>query len=153
MLTEISCGAVVFTKDDGYIKYVIVESKAGVCGFPKGHMEGSETEKETALREILEETGLTVDIIDSFRTQDSYTFVSNGRSISKSVVYFLAEYSAQIPTVQIEELNGIRLMCFEDAVSVLRFDSSKRILSEANTFLENMQHEMQHEILFENRSL
>ena len=63
MIVEKSCGAIVYTKDHGDILYVIIRSKGGIYGFPKGHMEGNETEAETAFREIFEETGLTVKLI------------------------------------------------------------------------------------------
>ena len=67
MTSEKSCGAAVFTKDNGIVNYVIVESNDGVFGFPKGHTEAGESEHETALREIFEETGLKLKIIDGFR--------------------------------------------------------------------------------------
>ena len=43
---EYSCGAVVFTRAGGVVRYVIVRSLEGVCGFPKGHREPGETEEE-----------------------------------------------------------------------------------------------------------
>lgn len=135
MITEKSCGAVVFTKEGEHIRYVIVQSRQGFYGFPKGHMEGNETEMETALREIKEETGLTVKLIDAFRTEDSYSFCYNGEVRTKHVVYFLAEYSGQVPVAQESELSCIDLMRFEDAVSVFQFDNLKRTLTEAHTFL------------------
>lgn len=55
---EKSCGAIVFTRKAGQLLFVIVEEQSGACSFPKGHMEGNETEMETARREIWEETGL-----------------------------------------------------------------------------------------------
>ena len=48
MNIERSCGAVVFTRVNGEIRYVIIESIEGIFGFPKGHMEAGETEEETA---------------------------------------------------------------------------------------------------------
>ena len=39
---EKSCGAVVFTRAEEGIRYVLVQSFEGKFGFPKGHMEGSE---------------------------------------------------------------------------------------------------------------
>lgn len=135
MKTEKSCGAVVFTKDNGYIKYVIVQSMEGIYGFPKGHMEGAENEIETALREIAEETGLIVDIINGFRTEDLHTFNRNGEIRMKHIVYFLAEYSKQTPTAQESELSSIHLMDFDTAIAAFQFDSSKRILTEAQSFL------------------
>ncbi len=138
MITEKSCGAVVFTKENGHIKYVIIRSKEGFYGFPKGHMEETETEIQTALREVAEETGLSVDIVGGFRTEDSYPFYCNGETRRKHIVYFLAEYSDQTPRAQETELSSIDLLDFDTAISVFQFDSSKRILAEAQAFL--MQH-------------
>ena len=135
MKPEKSCGAVVFTVIDSSIKYVIVESKEGYFGFPKGHVEKNETEKETALREIREETGLNIDIIDGFKTEDLHTFTLNGETRMKHVVYFLAQYSNQSPSAQISELNSINIIDFDSAISIFQFESSKRILSEANEFI------------------
>ncbi len=135
MITEKSCGAVVFTKENGHIKYVIIRAKEGFYGFPKGRMEGIETEIQTALREITEETGLSVDIVGGFRTEDSHPFNRNGETRIKHIVYFLAEYSNQTPIAQETELSSIDLMDFDTAISAFQFDSSKRILTEAHAFL------------------
>jgi tRNA nucleotidyltransferase (CCA-adding enzyme) len=135
MKTEKSCGAIVYTNENGCMKYVIIRSKEGIYGFPKGHMEGSETEVETALREVLEETGLMVRLIDGFRTEDSHTFISNEETKLKHIVYFLGEYSNQIPHVQEAELSSLHLMDYETALSVFQYESSKRLLTEAHHFL------------------
>ena len=50
---EKSCGAIIF--NDG--KVLVVKQTSGFYGFPKGHVEIGETEKETAIRETKEETG------------------------------------------------------------------------------------------------
>ena len=138
MKTEKSCGAVVFTQESGGIKYVIIQSKEGFFGFPKGHVEDGETEAETALREIKEETGLTVSLLDGFRTEDSHTFVRKGETRMKHIVYFLAEFSGQAPVAQESELNSICLMDYETAMSAFQFESSKRILTEAHEYLMNI---------------
>ena len=135
MKTERSCGAVVFTRISEEMQYVIIQSKEGFYGFPKGHMEGSETEQKTAIREILEETGLNVTLLEGFRTEDSHMFVRNGEERKKEIVYFLAQFNDQIPTAQQTELNSIALMDFETAIDAFQFESSKRILTEAHRFL------------------
>ena len=135
MKIERSCGAVVFTRQGESLLYVIIQSKQGIYGFPKGHMEGAEEEKETALREIAEETGLTVSLVDGFRTEDAHTFYRDGETRMKHIVYFLAEYSGQTPKAQETELRDIYLMDFDSAMDAFQFESSKRILSEAHAFL------------------
>jgi bis(5'-nucleosidyl)-tetraphosphatase len=50
-------GAIVYTRINNVIKYVLVQQLEGFYGFPKGHIEQNETEVETALREIYEEVG------------------------------------------------------------------------------------------------
>ena len=135
MIVEKSCGAIVFTKNVEGVKYVIIESKEGFFGFPKGHVEKNETELETARREVLEETGLQVEFLDDFRMEDSYPFQRNGETRTKHIVYFLAKFSNQIPIAQETELNSIRLMDYETALSSFQFESSKRILAEAHMHL------------------
>ena len=45
---EKSCGVVVFTYVASEVRYVLVQSRNGHFGFPKGHTEFGETEEETA---------------------------------------------------------------------------------------------------------
>lgn len=136
MKSEKSCGAVVFTRENSMIQYVIIKSTEGYYGFPKGHMEHGESEKETALREIKEETGLDVLLIDGFKTADVYPFSQPKQSIAlKQVVYFLAEFSGQNPSAQESEISDIQLMCYEKAIESFQFEGIKRVLHEADSFL------------------
>lgn len=137
MKTEHSCGAVVFTRQNGIPLYVIIQSKQGFFGFPKGHMEGTETEEETALREIKEETGLSVTLLPRFRTEDEHLIPwTHKEPVMKHIVYFLAEYENQSPKAQEEELSAIRLLPYEEAMALFQFESSRRILKEAHQFLQ-----------------
>ena len=133
MRIEKSCGAVVFTRTEDGIKYVITVELNGVVGFPKGHVEENETEEETALREIFEEVGLKVDLTDGFRTEDSHPIP--GTDIQKYIVYFLAEYDGQTPVPQETEIGKIYVVPFDEAMNLFNYESSKRILKEADDFL------------------
>lgn len=136
MITERSCGAVVFARDKGEIKFVIIESRQGIFGFPKGHMEAGEAESETALREIKEETGLDVEIIDGFKTTSEHTFIhSDGSERLKNVVYFLAEAKNTEFYRQESEISSIKLMTYAEAIDSFQYENSKTTLSEANAFL------------------
>ena len=140
MKIEKSCGAVVFTREGGTIKFVIIRSLEGFYGYPKGHMEAGESEEQTALREIREETGLDVSLLEGFRTEDAHALVREGRpDVTKQIVYFLAEYTGQVLRAQEGEVTEIRLMTFDEAMAAFQFESSRRILREADAYIKAAQ--------------
>ncbi len=136
MKYEKSCGAVVYTKINGELKYVLVQSLEGFWGFPKGHMESGETEEQTALREIYEEVHLKTHILKGFRTTDEHE-IPNKNNVIKQIVYFCAEYDNQDVIPQDDEIAGIALATYEEALQLFQFESSKRILKEVHIFLLN----------------
>ena len=135
---EKSCGAVVFTRTAAGVEYVIIQSLEGYYGFPKGHCEAGETEEETALREVQEETGLKVTLIPGFRYEDVHA-IPQKPGIMKQIVYFLAEYGHQDVCYQREELSGAFLMSYEAAMNAFQWESSKVILTKANDYLSKME--------------
>ena len=96
---ERSCGVIPFRRasDGGPIEFLIVHSalvrNPEACWeFPKGSPNPGETDLETALRELREETTLTeIDLLPDFRDQVCYTYRRDGREIEKTVVFFVAE--------------------------------------------------------------
>lgn len=134
MKIEKSCGAVVFTRVDGEIRYVLAQSIEGFYGFPKGHVEPGETEQETALREIREEIGIRPTLIDGFRVVCEHPLPKKP-GVIKQVVYFLAEYADQEIVFQKEELLRAPLVSYEEAMALFTFDNSKQTLTQAHDFL------------------
>ena len=133
---EYSCGAVVFTRIDGEPQYLLVRARnqpEGCHGFPKGHMEAGETEEQTALREIFEETGIRVRLMEGFRAVTEYTLPKP--DTRKRVVFFLAEYENQQPKFLESELAGFALAPFEEALALTEYADSKQILADAHAFL------------------
>ena len=60
--------------------------------FPKGGMELGETTRETAARELREETGLFEwSFRDGFERSLSYTYIRRGRKVIKTVTYYVVE--------------------------------------------------------------
>lgn len=84
MYKEKSCGAIVINED----KVLLIHQYNDVWGFPKGHMESGETEAETAIREVKEETNVDIEIDENKRYVIHYMVKEN---IPKEVVYFLAK--------------------------------------------------------------
>ena len=134
---EYSCGAVVFTRIGGVPHYVLVRAKdqpEGCHGFPKGHMEPGETEEQTALREIYEEVGLRVRLLDGFRAVTEYP-LPYPPDTRKRVVFFLAEYADQQVAVQESELAAVTIAPWPQALELTEFADSKQILTDAHNFL------------------
>ena len=134
MVSEFSCGGVVL--DGRKVLLVQVKNLKGkkIWTFPKGHIEGAETEEEAAHREIKEETGLSVRLVPGFRTIDEHT-IPEKPGVTKRIIYFLGEYEGQEIQLQKEELLEAPLLSYEEAMVRFQFESSRRILKEANDFL------------------
>ena len=134
---EYSCGAVVFTRIGGVPHYLLVRAKdqrEGCHGFPKGHMVPGETEEQMALREIFEETGLRVQLLEGFRAVTEYPLPCPPDT-RKRVVFFLAEYKNQPVRIQESELAGFALAPFDEALALTEYADSRQILTDAHAFL------------------
>lgn len=144
MRREKSCGAVVFKKDNGKIKFLVEEMYQGHFAFPKGHVLFSETEHETAKREIKEETNLEVSFISNFRYKTSYMPAKN---VIKDVIYFLAK-NVDDSTLKHdnEEVKNLLWLEFEDAYNTITFENDKEILNKAYNHLNSLEFRSQHEI-------
>lgn len=131
-MLEISAGAVVFTLIDHDLKYVIIHDNNGNYGFPKGHQEKDETLNETAIREIKEEIGIDIELLDDFKKEIFYT-LPNGNN--KQAIYFLATYNNQELKAQEGEINKIMLLSYKEAYNLINFMDVKNILESANNYI------------------
>ena len=57
MTKEKSCGGIIYKQENEVYKFLRIKPILGHWGFSKCHVEDGETEVETAIREIKEETG------------------------------------------------------------------------------------------------
>lgn len=133
---EESCGAVIYRISGEVLEFLAVKSKTnGHWGFPKGHVEKGETEKETAKREVIEETGLRITILDEFRTEVQYKLTDN---ILKKVIYFIGITSDHSVSIQQEEIEEFRWQNFTDMFDLLTFETDKNVLMKVRNFLNNL---------------
>lgn len=128
-IDEKTCGSVVFTRENGIKKYLLIKNDSGHIGFPKGHTEYGETEAETAEREVFEETGLKIKI--SPDTRQEYTY-KNKDSIVKNCVYFCNEFVNQTIELQQEEISQCWLVDYNEAMTLLNYPQDKIILEKAD---------------------
>lgn len=132
-MNEKSCGALVYRKYHGNTEILLIKHiNSGHWSFPKGHVEGNETEIETAMREIKEETGIDVIIDQSFREIVTY---SPHRDTHKEVVYFIAKAKNTDYTPQEDEIADIKWVEISRAGSVLAYENDKSIVNKAKNFI------------------
>ncbi len=129
MINEKSCGAIVFRKHHGNTEILLIKHvNSGHWSFPKGHVESNETEVETALREIKEETGIDVIIDPTFRETVSY---SPKKDTQKVVVYFIAKAKNFEYIPQEEEISDIKWVEIGHALSILTYENDRSIVNKA----------------------
>ena len=129
-----SCGFVTYKRIENVNHYLIIKSLNGDVGFPKGHMEPRESELETAIRELKEETGVDVKVIQGFRRQIEYELRRVPDTIKQSV-YFLGECTSNKIICQEAEVAEASFISYEDALKILTFEETKNILKDAEIFI------------------
>ena len=130
-LYEKSCGGIIFYKTKQNTKILLVKNNNGrYWSFPKGHIEEGETEQETAIREIKEETGLDVTIVRNFREISEYCPFGK---IRKRVVFFLARAFTDNVKIQEEEIDSYIWVDLQQARKLCTYDNDLRIIEKAET--------------------
>lgn len=133
-LYEKSCGAIIFYKSRTNTRVLLVKNNNGrYWSFPKGHIEIGEDERETAIREIKEETNLDVEIKDNFREVSEYCPFGK---IRKKVVFFLAQAFTDNVKVQEEEIAEYTWVDLQQARKLCTYDNDLRIISKAETAIK-----------------
>ena len=129
-----SCGVVAYKRIENINHYLIIQSLNGDVGFPKGHMESGESELETAIRELKEETGVDVKVIQGFRRQIEYELRRIPDTIKQSV-YFIGECTSDKIICQASEVAEASFVSYQDALKILTFEETKNILKDAEIFI------------------
>lgn len=128
---ETSAGAIVYRKLDR-VRFLLVKNKNANWGFPKGHIEKGETKYDAARREVLEETGVHVNIHLGFEGISSYQIRDK---IDKKVSIFVGTTDDEQTVIQESEIAAYDWLPFHSALARLRFDNDIKILIEAEKFL------------------
>ncbi len=115
------------------LKYPPTKKEPDYWGLPKGHIEGEESPKEAAFRELFEETGIKqeeIEVIPDFKEWNKYFFKQKGKTIFKLVIYFLAKTKKETIKVSDEHVD-YKWATFEKAMKLMPFKDSKKIVKKA----------------------
>lgn len=139
MFHEKSCGAIVFRDElaeNGKSQKKVLMIKqlhSNRFSFPKGRVESGESERETAQREVLEETSVAIRITESFRQTVSY---SPRPGVQKQVVYFVASTETTDVSPQAGEISEVKWVDVEAAPRILSHANDRRVLSMALDYVD-----------------
>ncbi len=129
MQYEKSCGAICYLIREDQLKVLLICHIHGRhWSFPKGHVEEGETEQQTALREVFEETGINIELIPGYREVSRY---NPTQSITKDVVYFLGYAEHNRIKLQAEELREAAFVPLAEAYKRLAYPADRRMLAKA----------------------
>lgn len=132
---EHSCGALLYTRSGGTLRYLVIQGTGGHIGFPKGHIEDGEDIADAVRRELREEVGVTrFQYVDGYRV-DSH--VITRKRHHKDVTYFLASFDPSRSGVrrQEEEIVHIWLLEYEEARKRVNTELDRELLDKAHALL------------------
>lgn len=133
---EKSCGAVIYRKVNNAYEFLLLKMGLGHTSLCKGHVEEGETEEETALREIKEETSLNVKLDTSFKEKCVY---SPKEGVLKDVYFFLAtpiDSSSSTSDLHDDEVTSSYWKNYEEAQKELTYFQDREVLRKAYNYLK-----------------
>jgi len=141
MPKEESAGAVLFRLQGDAVHYLLLHypssgsAPQSYWDLPKGHIEEGETKEETVKREVQEETGVAgIQLLDGFSEAIHYWFQSEGKTISKTVTFYLARVEQEEITISKEHI-GYQWLPYEKALQELTYENAKQVVRKAHAFL------------------
>jgi len=140
MPREASAGGVVVRERDGELDLAVIKPRGrSVWALPKGHVDSGETPDRAARREVLEETGLEVQL-EAPLGEIRYVYQFRGRKIFKQVHFFLfrcvaGEIDRIDPSMRVE-VEQARWIPLADADQMLAYRGEREMVAKAAALLK-----------------
>lgn len=127
-LREYSYGIVPLRKKGRQWQVLLIQhGRAKYWGFPKGHAEVGESPQKAAVRELLEETNLSVvRFFSESGIKRHYIYKLRGQIMNKTVWFFPAEVEGELQ-LQVQEVSDGIWLSFEEAVKKLTYPIDREI--------------------------
>ena len=114
--------------------------KPGLWALPKGNIAAGEDPRETALREVHEETGAHGRLVDKLGDV-RYTYTWAGERIFKIVSFFLLRYTSgrlgDLPSETAHEVDEVRWLPLDEAPKLLAYGGERQMAEKALAFVRN----------------
>ncbi|NDB62312.1 MAG: NUDIX domain-containing protein [Nitrosopumilaceae archaeon] len=129
--SERSAGIVLFREEDSKKMFLLLHYPSGHWDFVKGRIEKNESERQAALRETKEETGIMdVEFIEGFEEKIHYAYQYDGKLVRKEVVFFLGKTKTLSVILSDEHLDSVWLE-YDDAYSKTTYQNAKGLLKKS----------------------
>jgi 8-oxo-dGTP diphosphatase len=134
---EVSSGGVIFRRRDDSIEVALVAVKDGkVWCLPKGLIEKGEGEEETALREVMEETGLRGRIIRKIGDISYWYYIKEENlKCKKTVHFYLLEFVEGDTMNHSWEVDRAEWFEIDEALRRLSYKGEREILGRVKEML------------------
>ena len=129
---EKSCGAVVYNPKKH--SFLIIKMLNGNWGFPKGHTEDQETDIQTAIREVTEETGINIEILDGFKKSIKYIPFPE---VLKKVIFFIGITEEEKVTIDKNEIEDYMWCSYEEALKMITYKPQRDVMESSLQFIKN----------------
>ena len=137
IIKEKSVGCVTFYLKENQRYYLLLRYISNHWGLVKGHIEANETEKQTLIREIHEETKLEeFEIIPNFKESSTYTYSRNNQRFDKLISYYLVK-SNNFNIIISDEHKEYTWLKYEEAIDKITYKNTKAILKKAEMLLKS----------------
>ena len=129
---EKSCGAVVYNPERQ--SFLIIKMLNGNWGFPKGHTENQETDIQTAIREVTEETGIKIEILDGFKKSIKYIPFPE---VLKEVIFFIGITKEEKVVIDKGEIEDYMWCSYEEALKMITYKPQRDVMESSLQFIKN----------------
>jgi 8-oxo-dGTP pyrophosphatase MutT (NUDIX family) len=137
MEREFSAGGVLVRRLTGEWVFAAIRpagKKPGLWALPKGNIGPGEDPRDTAIREVREETGATGRLVEKLGDV-RYTYTWAGERIFKIVSFFLLRYTSgrlgDLPPETAHEVDEVRWLLLEEAPKLLAYGGERQIAKKA----------------------
>jgi bis(5'-nucleosidyl)-tetraphosphatase len=127
----IKAAGIVLYREREEREYLVLQyvNSADYWGLCKGWIEEGESEEAAALRECKEETGLQeVELLQGFKEETSYHFISEGKKVHKSVVWFAGKVNDESDVRISDEHTGFMWLSLSQALAKIKHKNDAEVV-------------------------